>query len=86
MSTPFFVIAIGCVVWGIVSSICIMSYLSKRSVKINYIFIKILIIKYVHQYAKITKEEKGKPGPWFYSYIISMNFALIFAIIGFILR
>lgn len=86
MSTYFFIIAIGCGIWGIISSICITSYLSKHGVKINYIFIRILIIKYVHQYAKMTREENNKPGPWFYSYIISMNLALVFAIIGLILR
>ncbi len=56
MSTYFFTIAIGCAIWGIVSSISITSYLSKRGVKINYIFIRILIIKYVHQY----KDDEGR--------------------------
>ena len=74
------------VAWGVVSAIAIASFLSKKGHKISFIFFRILILKYIHQYAKITKEETGKRGGWFYSYIISMNSALIFAIIGLILK
>ena len=86
MSNLFFVLAIICAVSGVVSSIVIASLLSKRGIKINYPFIRVLIIKYVHQYRKITQQETGKPGPWFYSFVISMNLALIFAITGFVLK
>ena len=78
--------AIISIFWGVVSSIVIISYISRRGVKINYFLLKLLILKYVHDYYKITKEESGKPGPWFYSYITSMNLALIFVVIGIILR
>jgi hypothetical protein len=40
----------------------------------------------IGQYHKITKEETGRAGPWFYSYIISMNLALVFAIVGLVLE
>jgi hypothetical protein len=86
MSNFFFVLAILGVFWGIVSSIVISSFLSKRGVKINLLFFRILVLKYIHQYHSITKQENGKPGPWFYSYIISMNLALLFAILGMVLN
>jgi uncharacterized oligopeptide transporter (OPT) family protein len=86
MSGLFFALAIVCAAWAIVSSIVISSFLSKRGVKINLLFFKILVLKYIHQYHKITMQEKGKPGPWFYSYIISINLALICAIIGMLLN
>jgi hypothetical protein len=86
MSDSFFALAILCVVWGIVSSIVISSFLSKRGVKINLLFFRILVLKYIHQYHSITTEENGKPGPWFYSYIISMNLALVFVILGLVLN
>jgi hypothetical protein len=85
-SSFFFALAILSVLWGIVSSIVIVSYLSNRGVKISFIFFRIMILKYIHQYYTITKEENGKPGPWFYSYIIAMNAALVLAIVGAILR
>jgi hypothetical protein len=86
MSDLFFVLAILCVVWGIVSSIVISSFLSKRGVKINLLFFRILVLKYIHQYHSITRQKNGKPGPWFYSYLISMNLALAFVILGMVLN
>ena len=86
MSNLFFALGIISAIFGVISSIVITSWLSKRGIKINYPFIKVLIIKYVHQYRKITQQEGGKPGPWFYSYVISMNLALFFAITGIILK
>ena len=82
----FFALAILSVVWGVVSSILIASFLSKRGIKINLLFFRILVLKYIHQYHSITTQENGKPGPWFYSYIISMNLALVFVVLGMLLN
>jgi len=82
----FLGLTIICIGWGAVSSIAITNYLSKNGHKINYLFLKVFILKYIHQYAQITKEETGKRGGWFYSYIISMNLALLFALIGLIFK
>ena len=86
MSTIFLVLAIVSVLCGVVSSVMITMFLSKRGTKINYLFLRILIIKYVNQYRKITTEENGKVGPLFYSVIVSFILALIFAVIGAILK
>jgi 4-hydroxybenzoate polyprenyltransferase len=85
MSVPFLVLAIVSAFWGIVSAVVIATSLSKRGVKINYIFLRILMLKYIHQYRKITIQENGRPGPWFYSFVVSMNLALIFGIAGIVL-
>ncbi len=86
MSVLLFGLAILSVIWGVISSIAIANYLSQCGIKINFLLFGIMIIKYVHQYSKITTQENGKPGPWYYSYIISMNAALVLAIIGIILK
>ena len=86
MNSLFFALAIVSVAWAVVSSIVISSFLSKRGVKINLLFFRILVLKYIHQYHKITVQEKGKPGPWFYSYIISINLALVCVILGMLLN
>ena len=86
MSMFFFVPALVSVIFGIVFMIMIVSFLSKRGIKINYIFLRLYIIKYIHQYRKITMEENGKPGNLFYAFIVSMNLALVLAVIGIILR
>ena len=86
MSNLFLALAIISAACGVISSIIITSFMSRRGIKINFLFIKVLILKYVHQYRIITLQETGKPGPWFYSYIISMNLALVFAVIGIVLK
>jgi len=86
MSNTVFILAFISAVWGVVSSIVMTSFLARRGVKINYAFIRVLILKYVHQYRKITMQENGRSGPWFYSFIISMNLALVLAVVGIALR
>ena len=86
MSTFFFIPALVSAIFGIVFMIMIASFLSKRGIKINYVFLRLYIIKYIHQYRKITVEEDGKPGNLFYAFIVSMNLALVLAVIGIILR
>lgn len=86
MSEIFFYLALLSVAWGIVSAIVISAYLSKRGIKINMFLFRIMVLKYIHQYHEMTRRERGRPGPWFYSYIISMNLTLVLAIIGIVLR
>ena len=86
MSTLFFILALISIVCGIAASVMIASFLSKRGVRINYLFIRLFIFRYVRQYRKITMEETGKPGPLFYWFITSWNLALVFAIVGIVLE
>jgi len=86
MSTVFFILSLISVAWGIANSIMITSFLSKRGIKINYLLLRLFIFKYVSQYRKITIEETGKPGPLFYWFLTAWNLALLFAIIGIILK
>ncbi len=82
----FFLLAIVCALWGIVSSIVITSFLLNRGVKVNFLLLRIMILKYISQYRSITIQETGKPGFWFYSYIIAMSCALVSAVIGIVLK
>lgn len=83
MSTLFIpvILAVICIVWYIVSSIQIMNYLTAHGVKINWFLIRLLLPSYVNQYKKLTREETGKTGKWFYHWIISINGLLVCAII-----
>jgi hypothetical protein len=86
LNDVFLYLALLSVVWGIVSAIVMSTYLSQRGVKINLLMYRIMVLKYIHQYHEITERELGRPGSWFYSYVISMNLALVLAIIGLIIR
>jgi len=76
--------AIACVCLYVIFSIMIVHQLLRRGVKINFFLLRLLIIKYIHQYKQITLEETGKVGPLFYPCIISVNLALVLAIVSFI--
>jgi hypothetical protein len=84
-SSVFYTLALIGVVWGVVSAMSMVSFVSARGVKVNWFLMRIMIIKYASQYEQMTKKETGRPGWWFYSYVISMNFAAVMAIIGIIL-
>jgi len=86
VANTLLMLALLCVAWGIVSWIRIVSYLSDRGVKINYFLMKLMFFRYMKQYSEMTEEEEGRPGFWFYSYIVSMNLTLVFAVAGLILR
>ncbi len=70
----------------VIFSIMIVHDLSRRGVKINFILLRLYLIKYIHQYKQLTLKEEGKIGPLYYPCVISVNLALVLAIIGLILR
>jgi uncharacterized protein YqjF (DUF2071 family) len=86
MNPLFFGIAIVSLGWGIVSALVMTSFVSNRGYKINIPFFRIFVIKYIHLYSTITAEENGKPGVWFYSFIIAMNLALALTVAGLLLQ
>jgi hypothetical protein len=81
MSTAFIVLALICVACGITAAMMIASFLSKRGVRINYLFIRLFIFGYVGQYRRVTTEEGGKPGALFYMFVASWILALVFAVV-----
>ena len=70
----------------VIFSVMIVHELSKRGVKINFILLRLYIIKYIHEYKQLTMKETGKIGPLYYPCIISVNLALVLAIVGLVLR
>ena len=75
----FVVIAVIALIWYVVSSIMIYNELKKRNVRVNFIFIRFMIIPYANKYREITKKETGKVGSLFYHWVISINVTLVFA-------
>ena len=72
--------------WGIISMIVITSFVTRRGTKINFFLYRLYVIKYISLYKQITEAEDGEPGPWFYSFTVSMNFALLCSVVGLILK
>lgn len=72
---------------GVVSAVLIAVSLQKRGFKVNWIWLRVLILsKYLGQYRDVTRQEIGRPGALFYLFIIAMNVALVTGIAGLLLR
>lgn len=85
MASIVLICAIACVCLYVIFSMMIVHQLSRQGVKISFLWLRLFIIKYIHQYKQVTLEETGKVGPLFYPCIISVNMALVLALVYFIL-
>ena len=81
MQDLFISIGILSVIVHVVSSVMIYGHLKDRGEKVSFLWLRLFIISYANRYKKITKKETGKIGYLFYMWIISVNIALISAII-----
>jgi len=84
MSQFLIVFALACVIWGVASSLLIVAALQKRGYSVNWLWLRLFIFKYLHQYRQVTRSETGRVGPLFYSYVISMNLALV-AVVAYVI-
>ena len=74
-------VSILCVVWGVVAALLIARDLERRGLSVNYIWLRLFIVKYLGQYAKITQEETGRVGPLFFHYVVPLNVALVLFVV-----
>jgi hypothetical protein len=86
MATVFAVLAFASVGLGVVFSIMIVHEVSKRGVKISFLWLRLYLIKYIHQYQQLTRKETGRPGPLYYPCIVSYQMALVFAVVYLLVR
>jgi len=78
---PLFGILAGCGgLWASVTSVRIYDYLRKKNVPVSFLWLRVLIPKYLGQYREITLKETGRAGPLFYHFVISINVALVAAV------
>ena len=70
-----------CVVWAVVAAILIAADLHRRGIAVSVVWLRLMILKYLHEYARVTREETGKVGALFYHYVVPLNLALIIVII-----
>ena len=87
VSDILFAVAIVSALWGVVSAVLIVEALRKRGFNVNWVFLRFAILsKHLGQYRDITRQETGRSGPLFYSYVIAMNLALVTAVAGIVLK
>jgi hypothetical protein len=78
-----FLIAVGliCVVWAVVAAVLITVNLQRRGISVSIVWLRLMVLKYLHEYARLTREETGRVGPLFYHYVVPLNVALVIMII-----
>ncbi|MCR4408703.1 MAG: hypothetical protein QHH43_02760 [Candidatus Saccharicenans sp.] len=62
---------------GLVSAIVLTDYVSKRGIKINSRLQRIKSSQYVQDYKRLSLQEKGKNGGWYYTLTSGMTVMLI---------
>ena len=86
LSTAFLALAVPCAVIGVVLMVAMTSAVQARGEKVNWIFLRLFVLKYISDYRYLTVKETGRPGPLFYPFIISMNLALLLTVLGLVLQ
>ena len=74
-----------CGLWNVVTSLQVYNALQKRGIAVSFLWLRLLAPKYAYQYRQITRDETGRVGPLFYNWIISINLALLFAVVAVII-
>lgn len=75
-------IAVLAVIWHMVATMLIFDALKKRGMNPSFLWLRLYVLKYAHQYKVLTRQETGKTGPLFWRWLISINIALVAAIAG----
>jgi len=86
LSDLFLYLGLAAVIFNVVVTMIIISKLSRRGVRINFIFLRLLFPKYVHQYKKMVTQETGKESPLYYLWLVSINLALVLCIVGLLIK
>jgi len=81
MPTLLVSLILACGVWAVVASVLIARDLEKHGVSVGFLWLRVMILKYLGQYRKVTLEETGRVGPLFYHYVIPLSVALGLVII-----
>ena len=67
--------------WAVAASLLIARDLERRGVSVSYLWLRVMLLKYLSQYRRVTLQETGQVGSLFYHYVIPLNVALALTII-----
>jgi hypothetical protein len=69
-----------CATWAVTAAVLMARDLGKRGLPVSFVWLRLMILSYLHQYAKVTRQETGRIGPLFYHYVVPLNLALVLAV------
>ena len=71
-----------CGAWNVFATLNIFVALKNWGKPVSFTFLRLMAPKYAFDYREITRKEIGRAGGYFYHWIISINMALLFAILA----
>ena len=86
LSNLFLALGLAAMLFNVVVTMIIVGKLSRKGVKINIIFLRLLYPKYVHQYKKMVFQETGKESSLYSFWLVSINMALVLCIVGILIK
>ena len=72
---------LACGAWAVVASVLIARYLEKHGTSVDFLWLRVMILKYLGQYREVTLKETQRVGPLFYHYVVPLSVALVLVII-----
>lgn len=66
----------------VVSTVMIYGHLKDKGEKVSFLWLRLFMISYADRYRKYSKKETGRVGSLFYVWIISVNVALVCALLA----
>jgi hypothetical protein len=69
-----------CALWSVAAAVLMARDLGRRGLPVSFVWMRLMILSYLHQYAKVTRQETGRIGPLFYHYVVPLNVALVLAV------
>lgn len=66
--------------WGVASMIRICVFLQRRGRKASILLLRVMIFEYLGDYRRITRAERGRPGPLYAHFVGAWLMALASAI------
>ncbi len=72
-------VALGSAIWATVTMVRVYEFLRRRGEKASFLFLRIMIFRYLRRYKAITLEERGRVGPLYHQFTTSVNVVLLAA-------
>ena len=78
--------AVGSVIWYIVTTLLIYGNLRGRGQRVSFMWLRVMGPWYVSRYKEITRSESGRVGNLFYHWVVSINLALVSALLALVMH
>lgn len=61
----------------VVTTMAIYNFLHRKGEKVNFLWLKMMMISYVDRYREITRKENGRVGILYYFWVLAINLTLL---------